>query len=238
MIMKKRGKNITFNEDYFEKIDSEDKSYFLGFIAADGCIIHRSKNCKVLIININKKDIDILNKFKTIINYSGEINICMNRFNMCVMYFHSFKLVNDLSKYNIISNKTKVLKFPELPKNLIHHFMRGYFDGDGCVSIHIDKRRDNEKDKGTGNINIVSGSLDFIKKYVDIFVEIAKVKRNKIRDRKTNGKYFVIDWGGLTDVENIYYFLYKDANIYLERKKKKFDEVIKINSLKSKYRKK
>jgi len=59
----------------------------------------------------------------------------------------------------------------------------------------------------------------------------------KIRDRKTNGKYYVIDWGGLTDVENIYNFLYKDAKTYLDRKKEKYDKAIVVNSLKNRYRK-
>jgi predicted acetyltransferase len=64
------------------------------------------------------------------------------------------------------------------------------------------------------------------------------VKKNSIRDRKTNGSYYVIDWGGLTDVENIYKFLYKDAKTYLDRKKEKYDEVMLIHSKKNKYRKK
>lgn len=233
MIMKRRT-NITFNEDYFEVVDTEDKAYFLGFIAADGSVNQRDGNCKVLSIHINKKDIDILEKFKKVLNYSGEFYYYDKRPNMITMHCHSVKMVNDLLKYNIVRNKTKILEFPDIPKKLINHYMRGYFDGDGCISIHADKRFGNK----TGNINIVSGSYEFIEKYVDILVESADVKRNSIRDRKTNGRYFVIDWGGLTDVENIYNFLYKDAKTYLERKKEKYDEVMKLHSKKIKYRKK
>lgn len=36
-----------YNENYFEKIDSEDKAYFLGLIAADGCIINNEKNADI-----------------------------------------------------------------------------------------------------------------------------------------------------------------------------------------------
>ena len=113
--------------------------------------------------------------------------------------------------------------------------MRGYFDGDGCISIHKDKRRPNIS--GSGNVNIVSASYVFIEKYVDVLVENADVRKNNIRDRKTGGRYYVIDWGGLTDVENIYNFLYKDSLTYLDRKKNKFDEVMKIHSKKIRYRK-
>jgi len=112
--------------------------------------------------------------------------------------------------------------------------MRGYFDGDGCVSIHKDKRINNGE---RGQINLVSASYVFIKKYIDILVYNCNVKNNKISDRKTKGKYYVIDWGKLVDVENIYYFLYKDATIYLDRKKEIYNNVMKINLLKKKYRK-
>ena len=236
MIMSKRTKNVTFNENYFEKIDTEEKAYFLGFIAADGCVSQRTKNCVVLSININKKDVEILEKFKESINFSGNIFFSKSRNNMCNIHCHSLKLTNDLSKYGIIKRKTNKIIMPKLIGDLLRHFMRGYFDGDGCVSIHKDKRPGKGDDRG--NINIVSGSYDFIQKYVDILVEKANVKRNSIRDRKTGGRYYVIDWGGLTDVENIYNFLYKDAKTYLSRKKEKYDEVMKLHSTKIKYRKK
>jgi len=229
------GKLINFDENYFETIDAEEKAYFLGFISADGCVIERNGNCRVLSIHINKQDIDILEKFKKEINYEGEISMGKSRSRMCTIFCTSMKMFNDLSKYNVTPRKSRILKFPKLPENMIHHYMRGYFDGDGCVSIHKDKRFENGD---RGQINMVSASYDFISKYVDIIVEKTNAKRNTISDRKSNRSYFVIDWGGLTDVENIYDFLYKNATVYSDRKKKKFDEVIKINSLKIRYRKK
>jgi len=228
------GRKAYFNENYFENIDSEDKAYFLGFIAADGCVLDRGINFKVMTIKINKKDIDILEKFKNKIEFSGNITISKCRPDMCSIYCTSVKMFNDLSKYYITPRKTNIIEFPLIPEKLIHHYMRGYFDGDGCVHIHKDKRRPGIV---RGQINIISASYIYIKKYVDILVECANVKRNNIRDRKTNGRYYVIDWGGLSDVENIYNFLYKDAYTYLDRKKLKYDEVMLINSLKTKYRK-
>jgi len=85
IVMKKRSKNITFDESYFECVDTEYKAYFLGFISADGCVRQRTKKCKLLSININKKDIDILEKFKVAINFSGEISMCNIRSKMCTI---------------------------------------------------------------------------------------------------------------------------------------------------------
>lgn len=48
------------------------------------------------------------------------------------------KIAKDLIKCGCIPNKSLVLKFPDerifASKDLIRHFIRGYFDGDGCIS--------------------------------------------------------------------------------------------------------
>ena len=47
------------NYQFFEKIDSEEKAYFLGFIYSDGCVQSNSVTLK-----LQKKDIIILEKMK------------------------------------------------------------------------------------------------------------------------------------------------------------------------------
>ena len=58
---------------------------------------------------------------------------------------------------------------------------------------------------------------------------------NEIKNHET---YYTIEWGGRIDIELIFNFFYKNSNIYLDRKKKKFEEAVKINSLRKRYRKK
>lgn len=54
-------------------------------------------------------------------------------------------MVADLEKWGCIENKTFKLKFPEfLSEELVPHFIRGYFDGDGSVFIHRQKTTDTE----------------------------------------------------------------------------------------------
>ena len=53
------------NTRYFQKIDSNLKAYFLGFIAADGYIQYFAKNCIGLSITLNIKDKIILDKLKS-----------------------------------------------------------------------------------------------------------------------------------------------------------------------------
>jgi hypothetical protein len=224
--MKCHKKWYKFNIDYFEKIDTEDKAYFLGFIVADGCI-----NCNTNSISIIQKETNILYDFKKYINFEGNIFNSKVR-NISSISITSQKTKNDLAKLGIVSNKTKIVKYPDIPKNLQNHFMRGVFDGDGCISLRCDKRDGNQR----GQVNICSGSYDFIKEYYDKLVKFCSLSgKNKIRNPK--GTYYVVDWGGFSDVENIYEFFYKDATVYLSRKKETFEKVISITKEKIKYRK-
>ena len=224
--LKKVSVWCNFNIDYFEKIDSEDKAYFLGFIVADGCISESSNS-----IIIYQKETDILYDFKKCIKFEGDIFTSKTR-NISNITITSNKTKNDLYKLGIYSNKTMIVKYPNISESLQNHFMRGVFDGDGCVSLRTDKRDNSQR----GQVNICSGSYDFIIEYYNRLVKYSNLSgRNKIRC--PIGTYYVVDWGGLSDVENIYNFLYKDANIFLKRKKETFDRIVDITKDKNKYRK-
>lgn len=215
-----------FNEDYFENIDSEDKAYFLGFIVADGSVNSTSN-----VIQITQKEPDILYEFKKSIEYEGELVKSKSR-NVFDIKISSPKMKFDLLNLGVSPNKTMSVDYPLVPENLQNHFMRGVFDGDGCISLRTDRRDNSQR----GQVNICSGSYLFIKEYYSRMVEYCGLSgKNKIRRPK--GTYYVVDWGGLSDVENIYRFLYKDATFFLKRKKETFDNVISITKTKNKYRK-
>lgn len=56
--------------------------------------------------------------------------------NVYGVHLTSDKMFNDLCSHGCVPNKSLVLTFPkDIPENLIHHFIRGYFDGDGSVFI-------------------------------------------------------------------------------------------------------
>jgi hypothetical protein len=224
--LKKTPTWCNFNVDYFEKIDSEDKAYFLGFIVADGCVSRKSNSIRII-----QKETDILYEFKNHIEFDGDIFTSKTK-NISNITITSSKTKSDLENLGIYSNKTMVVKYPIIPDNLQNHFMRGVFDGDGCITLRTDKRDNQQR----GQVNICSGSYDFIKDYYDKLVLFANLSgKNKIRCPK--GTYYVVDWGGLSDIEKIYDFLYKDSNLFLKRKKETFDRVVSITKTKNKYRK-
>ena len=153
-----RKKN--YNEDYFEQIDTEDKAYFLGFIYADGSVIYDNEKYRYkLVLKLHTKDNHIL---ESLINYvDGEMDIWFDgQREMCEVGFSGKKMVIDLIKLGVTPNKTFTLKYPNIDEKLEKHFLRGYFDGDGCIRTSFDKRDGTKR----GDLRIVGGSLDMLNK--------------------------------------------------------------------------
>ena len=64
---------IEVDENYFNLIDSADKAYWLGFIAADGWLSSNLENPRMM-IGLSLKDISHLEKFKNQIKFTGIIS--------------------------------------------------------------------------------------------------------------------------------------------------------------------
>jgi len=214
------SRKYQYNENYFENINTEEKAYWLGFIAADGCISFKPKKHYRLAIILSQKDQKHLEKFKQHINSNQPIlSKRRNQFKQCNLTINGQKITSDLISHGVIPNKTKYFRFPKtIPNNLYNHFIRGYFDGDG--SFHIN--RENQV-----SINIC-GSHNFIKELMNIFSSLPKINKTKIFFDKN---FAVLKFGGNKKVSIIYHYLYQNATIFLGRKK---DKVAKI--LEKKYR--
>jgi len=134
-VPKKAVKHNYTNLDFFQTIDTEEKAYWLGFIYADGCISYIGYRLE---ISINKKDEEHLQKLSDMLNkpLRSFTQTCslMNDTNVCEMvklYVYNKSMYNDLLECGVeerktYSDTTRILD--SVPKNLIHHFVRGYFD--------------------------------------------------------------------------------------------------------------
>lgn len=207
------------NESYFNVIDTAEKAYWLGFIYADGYITKR-KNSDCFGISLSDKDIDHLIKFKNCINSSHKIGIYINKtgFNVekhlkcCKICIYNQNFVNNLFNKGVLYNKSKILISPTLeqvPKEFISHFIRGYFDGDGSVY----KTNDGGCVSILGTKNICEWILKYFKTVVNTNVKIYKYKNKDIYEFKI---------GGINNFKDCFKYLYKDADVYLERKYQKF----------------
>lgn len=201
-----------FNDSFFENINTEEKAYFLGLLFADGNVYLKRNRVQITLIN---EDAYILEKFKEVINSSAKLYIDREKYSKLIL--GSKKMCNDLISLGCTPNKSLTLKFPDkIPKELIHHFIRGFFDGDG--SIVIGK---------TGTHCSFTSTEEFLKELSDILIE------NDIHCSQFNKRYKnkevsagSINIGRKESQKKLHSFLYNDCkDLYLKRKKEKFFKV-------------
>lgn len=220
------------NENYFDKIDTETKAYLLGFITADGCIynpINQNKKKikwqKHLCIMLQNRDIGILELIKKELNSSKKIIYISTRSNSCKFSITSDRICDKLISYGCGERKTFTARFPQpgiIPNNLIKHYVRGLFDGDGCIcSTQQDKKQNpcfSFDICGTQEIcNAVQQELSNI-----------VVLEDKKKMPLQQGKIYRMYYRKLQSLKNIYNYLYNDATIFLDRKRNKFKEIFDI----------
>lgn len=142
--------------NFFNNINFEEQAYLLGFIFADGCV---NEERHTLSININKQDQYIIDLLKDISpeaytreqkSYKSIATVrdrqVKNHGNIRTN-ISSKILIEDLKKYGVIQNKTYTdMHLPIVSDDiLLKHFIRGYFDGDGCFTYSI--RKPNPKNR-------------------------------------------------------------------------------------------
>ena len=126
------------NDNYF-KIQSHNMAYILGFLASDGGV---SKNTNHITIDIQRVDEEILYKIKDELKFEGPISHYVNshdsKYSRLRICSHTIK--QDLAHYGIIPQKTFTLTPPLfLDEQYFISYIRGYFDGDGCIWINYEK---------------------------------------------------------------------------------------------------
>ena len=131
------AKNVLTN---FEIIDTEEKAYWLGFLYADGSV--GSKEDKIE-LGLAEKDLKHIEKFRDFMNITNKISYRESTRSYRIS-FRSSKCKQDLINKGCIPKKSLILEFPnekQVPNNLIKHFIRGYFDGDGSIAKNKNKVR-------------------------------------------------------------------------------------------------
>lgn len=214
--IKSRGNKQGYprNEFYFNKIDTPEKAYWLGFLYADGCVKTNTNE-----ISMQITDKEHCEKFKQAI---GAINhkitiIDDKRFqNAKTIYgiaIRDKQLHSDLEKWGCVPQKsTKIEKIPNIPRDYVSHFIRGYFDGDG--SLHYLK--------GTNNFRIsFVGTKEFL-------ADIQKEIQTNVSISRHSENSYMVQIAGRRQVERILNYIYQksEEKTRLDRKYEKYLECL------------
>ena len=146
-IISKRGRvipNSTVRPNLFEKIETEEDAYWLGFLYADGTVGSTRNEIK---FELQEQDLEAVENFHAYCGNKNKIfrHVLKRNGKEYISYGSSF--TNSIVKQNLIAlgcvpNKSLILTCPtedQVPQPLIHHFARGYIDGDGCLAMDPNK---------------------------------------------------------------------------------------------------
>jgi hypothetical protein len=206
------NKKHSQNDACFSVIDSPEKAYWLGFLFADGyirkfqlslCLSSKDKSHLIKFKNLIESDSEIKDSFIKK-KYKGEDKTYFSS----TLNIYSINIYNDLLQYGLHRNKSLTLRPPvNLPEHYFRDFIRGYFDGDGCVSTF--KKYKKMK---------ILGTYEFLNWINKVLSDNGASFRDI--DKQTN-KIFRIQYN-TKDVKLIYDYFYDQSTIHLERKKQKF----------------
>jgi len=216
----------TKNENFF-KIWSSEMAYVLGFFTADGNMIRNRRGAHFIEFQITDKDLleDIKNTFKS----DHKISIRKRKFPQKTIYrlqIGSKEIFNDLIKLGLTQNKSKTIDLPFVPNNYFADFVRGYFDGDGCISCGIYNRKDRKSKNYLFGSRFTSGSKIFLESLLKRFWDNAIIEGGFIYDKNRSFDLVL----STNDTKKLFGFMYNDTknSLFLKRKYNKFKEGLKL----------
>lgn len=228
----------TIVHNFFDSIDNEYKSYLLGFFIADGSIYSDKKSNGRFSINNSEDDKEIIKAFKKYLKIPSDIHIvncklgCKHRKLQWRIRWTSSYMKNIFEKeYNIHQNKTIDINFQFpfelIPENLQNHFIRGFIDGDGYIG--------NNGCKNNFSISIVGTSEIFLKQIGDLISSYTGMSYKLYKYTGKTVDYISLRWScerknKFEKITKLREYLYKDATLFLRRKKKKIDTYIKYRA--------
>jgi len=203
------------NVNFLDEIKAE-QAYILGLFFADGCIYQHK--CGSWYVKFASKDKDFVELVKSVLQATGKIRLCSNDLGTWYsLDFGSKVLAERFIELGVEPRKSfKDVTWNSIPDDHFHHFVRGFFDGDGCITAG--------KTDGKYYAKLwLFGREGFVKRLI-----------NKMNGLGVSGWNFAaqkkpIYRAGLTRQSKIAEFhswIYSGTDLFLQRKKKRFDQLV------------
>lgn len=219
-------------EDFFDVIDTQEKAYFLGFLYADG---GNNKEANFVRIDLARKDKDILEKLASLIYLENPLQHIKNQDRKKeykgqeVVYHTSYFNINSkhichkLEELGCPATKSLIITFPEwlINPELQRHFIRGYYDGDGGVSLTDVKKR--------GATTKIISTIGFCQSIKNIIEAQTKIQFGEPYNDIENKNVYSIHLCGNRTIVHFLNWLYKNSTIHLDRKYELYKKLLEKN---------
>ena len=221
-------KTHIYKEDVFDLIDTELKAYVLGLITSDGYIANKNGR---YVVQLSSTDKEIPSFFAQLIEYPRPLyhikseDVAKRTLDEWRIMVCSKRLVLALEKLGVVNGKSmKEVFCSSVPDNLIRHYIRGIFDGDGHLTV-----AKGYKDKFQGQIG-VCGSLEML---TAISKKISQNLGARYREprstNKSNDLYGLAYFGNLI-AKSVTTWLYSDCNYAMSRKLVKAQQIMSLQA--------
>lgn len=200
-------------------------AYVLGYIYADGSLEDSSylRGKYIRLSSVEKYSIERVKLWlKSNHTIVTQLSSWPNGRNKYILRIGSKKMYDSLLRLGLYPNKSKSVKFPEFPRRYLPHFVRGYFDGDGCVFVQKAKGKYGQTILKKLTIIFTSGSKVFLEAMNFAFKEIMPLEARRVYD---SHRSFQLRYN-TSDSIQLFTFIYKNAEpgTYFDRKFYKFAE--------------
>lgn len=215
----------SLNTHFFDTIHSEEQAYWLGFLWADGSWSKTAPRCSGpnrLTLSQKLSEINHLQLFLNTLEADYPIRRFTSGYGAAVAaHINSRPLCISLERLGF-ARKDQRIHIPPIPPSLLHHFVRGYFDGDGCLSVYqqtVGNAVINKQEWSlTGHPEFITNIRQLIEQNVDVS------HRVKIKTYKRTDKAVTLRYGRKSDIVALHDYLYQDATVYLDSKYQQFVE--------------
>lgn len=207
---------LACNHNYFNEPMDEAHAYWIGFILADGNLTEKSYGrSRQVSVGLGIVDIGHLEKLRNALNSDHKILTSkrdgVNR--ICHLRISSTELFNSLLEFNVEPRKSARHKFSErIPTDMLKHYFRGYFDGNGGISRHKASK---------WSINNTA-SEEFLNRFIRWISD--QIGGHDTRAFFGDGIHRA-GWAGTHRCREILALMYQDATVFLDRKMALYQEI-------------
>lgn len=207
-----------FHNEVFFNEESANKFYVLGLISADGNLF--DDNCKnryKVSVSLHVQDIELLNKINEIV-CKTKIVYTRTTSKQSELVIYNKSIYNKIKSYGICERKSLNLDFPNIPKEFEKDFIRGYFDGDGSISVGKMKNYSKVTIQFLGTENFLNTICKIINRELGISIK-------NVNNTKSNVmclRYFT------KEARAILKWMYDDSDLKLIRK---YNKYLKISNM-------
>jgi hypothetical protein len=203
-------RKYNLNENFFNQLN-EKSSYWLGFLYADGCVRMKNGRSGELKLKLKSTDVGHMDKFLEDLESNTPIRCGVNEKDgskYCYVLINSNLMIKKLFELGCVQNKTFKIRLPKLNNELMGHFIRGYFDGDGSIS--------KVKNRPNSFVVTICSNKNFNKDLIEY------MKLGKIYEKKN---YSVIYINKLSEIQKFKKFIYDESSVFLHRKFNVFSQI-------------